>query len=75
VKLLTGSIGLGDLPMFDDLKIRLDAGEFTIQKEIADYCGKSKPMGGVYIEKGIKLGLWTKVEGRIASAGAVYPDR
>jgi putative DNA primase/helicase len=52
----------GDLPLFDDLKMRLEAGEFINQKEIADYCGKSKPMGKVYIDKGIQFGMWTEAE-------------
>jgi hypothetical protein len=43
-----------------DLKDRLIAGEFINQKEIADYSGKSAPMGRKYLNKGIAVGLWTQ---------------
>jgi hypothetical protein len=52
----------GLLTLIDDLKIRLQDGEFITQKEIADFYGKSKPMGKKYIEKGIRLGVWTEDE-------------
>ena len=33
---------------------------FGIQKEIADYFDVSKTMARKYIDKGIRLGLWTE---------------
>jgi hypothetical protein len=60
----------GDLPMFDDLKERLQGGEFINLTEIADHCGKSKPMGRTYVDKGVKHGFWTEAEvGRWFSNG------
>jgi AAA domain len=52
----------GLLTLIDDLKIRLQDGELINQKEIADFYGKTKPMGRQYIDKGIRLGVWTEDE-------------
>jgi hypothetical protein len=50
---------VGELGLFDELKERLQEGAFINQKEIADYCGLSKPMGKAKLERGLRLGLWT----------------
>jgi hypothetical protein len=44
----------------DELKERLEAGEFLNQVEIADHFGVSPAMAGKYIKKGLAIGLWTK---------------
>jgi hypothetical protein len=53
---------VGDLGLFDDLKEKLQDGAFINQKEIADYCGLSKPMGKAKLDRRLKLGLWREDE-------------
>jgi AAA domain len=51
-----------ELQLFDDLKERFINGEFTTQKEIAVRYGKSPTTARNWIDKGIKLGMWTEAE-------------
>jgi hypothetical protein len=48
------------LERLDEIKQRLIEGEFINQKEIADFCDVSKPMARKYIDKGIRVGIWTE---------------
>jgi len=48
------------LTKLDDIKDRLQAGELINQKEIADLYVVSKTTAKNWIEKGIRVGLWTK---------------
>ena len=58
-----------------DLRDRLSAGTFINQKEIADYYDKSRPMGRKYLERGIKLGLFSQDEvGRWFGKGRTLRD-
>jgi hypothetical protein len=43
-----------------DIKERLSAGAFVNQREIADYCDVSPTMARKYLDKGIRVGLWTE---------------
>jgi integrase len=58
-----------DLPLLDLLKDHLSAGDFRSQAEIADFFGKSPPMARVYIDRGIRAGVFTmeQVDGWIAT--------
>jgi hypothetical protein len=47
------------LERLDEIKAQLFDGAFINQKEIADFCGVSKPMAKKYLEKGLKVGIWT----------------
>ncbi len=49
-----------ELERLDEIKTRLINGEFINQKEISDQFGVSKPMARKYIDKGIRLGIWTE---------------
>jgi AAA domain len=49
-----------DLPLLDLLKDHLSAGNFRSQAEIADFFGKSPPMGREYINRGIRAGMFTE---------------
>jgi hypothetical protein len=51
-----------ELPLLDDLKERLSAGEFKSQTEIATFYGKSPPTGRAYLDRGIRAGMWTEDE-------------
>jgi len=51
-----------DLSRLEDIKGRLEKGEFAFLREIADLYGLSKPMGRKYVERGARLGLWTEDE-------------
>ena len=57
---LNGTIETAEIERLDELKERLEAGDFVSQKEIADYFDVSKTMARKYIDKGISLGLWTE---------------
>lgn len=48
-----------DIDRLDEIKERLEAGEFLNQKEIADHFGVSPVMAGKYVKKGISIGLWS----------------
>jgi AAA domain len=48
------------LERLDEIKAGLISGEFINQKEIADFCGVSKPMAKKYLDKGLKVGIWTQ---------------
>ncbi len=50
------------LDRLDEIKQRLIGGEFINQKEIADFCGVSKPMAKKYLDKGLRIGIWTQDE-------------
>jgi KaiC/GvpD/RAD55 family RecA-like ATPase len=52
----------GALQLLDDLKERLIDGQLTNQKEIADHYGYSPTTARNWIDKGIKLGMWTEDE-------------
>jgi AAA domain len=47
------------LERLDEIKEALSEGALINQKEIADLCGVSKPMAKKYLEKGIRIGMWT----------------
>jgi AAA domain len=47
------------LERLDEIKAQLFDGAFINQKEIADFCGVSKPMAKKYLAKGLKVGIWT----------------
>lgn len=49
-----------EIERLDELKELLVAGRFVMQKEIADYFDVTKTMARKYIDKGIRLGLWTE---------------
>jgi hypothetical protein len=49
-----------DIDRLDELKERLQAGEFQNQKEIADHFGVSPTMAGKYVKKGLSVGLWAQ---------------
>ena len=49
-----------ELSHFDELKEQLGAGAFQTQKEIADEHGVSKTAVRKWLDKGIRLGLWTE---------------
>jgi len=49
-----------NLAFFDELKERLKDGDLINKAEIARLCGKTRPMGHDYIQKGIRLGVWTE---------------
>jgi RecA-family ATPase len=46
----------------DEIRQKLAAGEFQTQKEIGVHYDVSSRQAGKYIERGIKLGLWSKLE-------------
>ena len=48
------------LERLDEIKAQLFDGAFINQKEIADFCGVSKPMAKKYLEKGLRVGIWTE---------------
>jgi hypothetical protein len=48
------------LERLDEVKEHLEAGELINQKEIGDLCGVSKPTAKTYIDKGIRIGIWTE---------------
>jgi hypothetical protein len=48
-----------ELERLDELKDRLMKGEFINQKEISDGFGVSKPTAKKYLDKGLRLGIWT----------------
>lgn len=48
------------LERLDEIKAKLFEGAFINQKEIADFCGVSKPMARKYLDKGLKVGIWTQ---------------
>jgi hypothetical protein len=47
------------LERLDEIKAQLFDGAFINQKEIADFCGVSKPMAKNYLDKGLRVGIWT----------------
>jgi hypothetical protein len=47
------------LERLDEIKAQLFDGAFINQKEIADFCGVSKPMAKKYLDKGLRVGIWT----------------
>jgi hypothetical protein len=49
-----------EIERLDEIKERLEAGEFVSQTEIADHFGVSPAMAGKYVKKGIGIGLWSK---------------
>jgi putative DNA primase/helicase len=49
-----------DLSRLDELKELLETGAFKTQKEIADQGGVSKTAARKWLDKGIRLGLWTE---------------
>jgi KaiC/GvpD/RAD55 family RecA-like ATPase len=49
-----------DLGRLDEILQRLPAGEFASQKEIGDFFGVSATMARKYLNRGIKLGIWTE---------------
>jgi hypothetical protein len=49
-----------DLARLDDIKERLQAGELITQKEIGDLYGVTGTMARKYIDKGIRVGLWSE---------------
>ena len=48
-----------EIDRLDEIKERLEAGEFLSQKEIADHFGVSRVMAGKSVKKGISIGLWS----------------
>ncbi len=56
---LTWEFEAEELERLDDIKERLIDGQFINQKEISDQYGVSKPMARKYLDKGIRLGIWT----------------
>ncbi len=48
------------LDKLDEIAERLPAGEFTTQKEIADFFGVSPTMARKYLDQGIRLGIWNE---------------
>ena len=48
------------LARLDEIAKRLSDGEFATQREIAVLFGKSPTMAGKWLERGIKLGIWTE---------------
>jgi hypothetical protein len=48
------------LARLDEIAKRLSDGEFTTQREIAALFSVSPTMAGKYLERGIKLGMWTE---------------
>ena len=48
------------LERLDEIKERLFNGEFINQKEISDQFGVSKTMAKKYLDKGIRVGIWTQ---------------
>ena len=48
------------LDTLDEIAERLPAGEFTTQKEIADFFDVSQTMARKYLDQGIRLGLWNE---------------
>jgi hypothetical protein len=52
----------GALHLLDDLKERLIDGQFTMQKEMSDLHGVSPTTARNWIDKGIKLGMWSEDE-------------
>jgi hypothetical protein len=73
-----------DLERFDEIKERLIDGEFINQKEISDAFSVTKPMARKYIDKGIRVGIWTedsvsrgfaKGKRRRATGSTKGPDR
>jgi len=49
-----------EIERLDELKELFVEGRFISQKEIADQFNVSKTMAGKYIDKGIRIGLWTE---------------
>jgi hypothetical protein len=49
----------GNLSRLDDMKERMANGEFQTQAEMRHVYSVSKVMIGNYIEKGVRIGLWT----------------
>lgn len=49
-----------ELERLDEIKERLINGEFAFQKEIADAFNVSKPTAKTYLDKGIRVGIWTQ---------------
>jgi hypothetical protein len=48
------------LERLDEIKVRLSDGDFINQKEIADAFNVSKTMAKKYLDKGIRVGVWTQ---------------
>jgi hypothetical protein len=48
------------LAKLDEIAQRLPAGEFATQRDIAAFFDVSPTMAGKYLERGIKLGMWTE---------------
>lgn len=48
------------LDRLDEIKERLFDGEFINQKEISDHFGVSKTMAKKYLDKGVRVGIWTQ---------------
>ena len=48
------------LERLDEIKVRLSDGDFINQKEIADAFNVSKTMAKKYLDKGIRVGIWTQ---------------
>ncbi len=51
-----------DLGRYEEIKEKLKTGDFISQKEVGDYYGVSKPMARKYLDRGVKLGLWSERE-------------